>query len=192
MKNRSLGMPQARITRISGMSVKSVRKLEGNVKFTERAAKQKIEIPEREINSTARAEIAQQLPQDSHFRAMTELARDSGMNAQEIKPILQAIKQAPSEKAGLDIIAQARDERAAQIESHSRAIPSPRPPIAQQAVPHLAFLVNHTPEELFDLSPTTRRRSETLVRDALARLLATASLYDARPLLPEFTDGPTN
>jgi ParB-like chromosome segregation protein Spo0J len=188
----SLGMPQARITRISGMSVKSVRKLEGNLKFAERVAQQKIEVPDRDINSTARAEIAQQLPQDSQFRAMTELARDSGMNAQEVKPILQAVRQAPSEQAGLDLIAQERTERAAQIEAHSRAIPSPRPPIAQQAVPHLAFVVNHSAEELFDLSPTTRARSEVLVRDALARLQATAGLYDARPLLPEIADDPTN
>jgi ParB-like chromosome segregation protein Spo0J len=178
------GTTPSRVARISGLAQNTVRRMVGENLFDERAATVRLDDGVRKrLKQTAKAEIAAKVKDDAVFKAVAQLADDTGMTASsDLHSLIREVANAPSEADRLKVIDTERGRRAAQIEAHSREVPHPKPPYSTQMIKHLAFLRDRTPDELFELNPNARVEAEALIREVAAKLLEALDLYARAPV----------
>jgi ParB-like chromosome segregation protein Spo0J len=177
------GTAPSRVARISGLAQNTVRRMLGENLFDERARPLRLERPTQRLSQAAKAQIAQNLKDDAVFKAVAELADDTGMTATtELKTLIRDVSNAPSEAERLRVVDTERGRRAAQIEAHSREEAHPRPPYSTQMLKHLVFIRDRTPDELFELNPSARLEAEQLIRSVVGRLTEALELYARAPV----------
>jgi ParB-like chromosome segregation protein Spo0J len=177
------GTAASRVARISGLSKTTVKRMQGENYFDERAGMVRLdEGLEKRLTQAAKAEIAERIKDDSVFKAIAELADDTGMTAStDLKTLIREVSNAPSEAERLRVIETERGRRAAQIEAHRREEAHPKPPYSTQMLKHLTFIRDRSPDELFELNPNARPEAERLIREVLAKLTAALELYASAP-----------
>jgi hypothetical protein len=176
------GTAPTRVARISGLAQTTIRRMLGENLFDERARPLQLDGPTERLTQAAKAQIAQNLKDDAVFKAVAELADDTGMTAStELRTLIRDVSNASSESERLRLVDTERGRRAAQIEAHRREEAHPKPPYSTQMLKHLTFLRDRTPDELFELSPGARADAERLIREVVARLTESLEIYSHAP-----------
>jgi ParB-like chromosome segregation protein Spo0J len=167
------------IARISALSVETVRRIAYEQEFEAKALKAGLDVTSLTLPKAARAAIGHELAQLSQVKAVTEVVEESGMSSPETKKLIRLVKEAPSEEASLQIVADAREARLPQIQQRAAGVKQPRPTFAQQSFSHMQWLLDHSLDEMIEFRPELAAKQAGMARELCTHICGLATKVEA-------------